>query len=211
MNAAFLVVTSAMLLGQGGDKKPAAPAAPAPAVVASSCGPDCGCDRFGHKLRDRLKGLFSRDCCDACKPTACHTHQCHTSLFRSRCEDACKPKWTWEPKCREHKAHCAPACKDPCGRESILDKLRGRFHRHGCCDSGCAGTPAKAPEKVDPPKVMPKGGKAEEVRFETQVPAPTIAPPAPAVIQVAPTVPAVDITPVAPPAPRVDGGRRDPF
>lgn len=209
MNAAFLLA-SAMLLGQpAGDKKPAPPPPAAPAVASSSCGHDCGCDRFGHRLRDRLKGLFSRDCCDACKPTACPTHHCHTPLFRSRCDDACRPRWTWEPKCRE-RHHCHTACKDPC-RESILDKLRSRFSRNRCCETSCCTTTApaaKTPEKIDPPKKMPadpKKGKTEEVRITPQ---PVLAPPAPAVIQVTPSV---DITPVAPPAPRVDGGRRDPF
>src|SRR5450755_3040752 len=78
VNAAFLLVTSAMLVGQpgGGDKKPAPPppaVAPAP-VVSTGCGAGgcggcqdaCGCDSFGHKLRDRLRGLFNRNSCDTC-------------------------------------------------------------------------------------------------------------------------------------------------
>ncbi len=219
VNAAFLLVTSALIVGQpAAEKKPAPP--PAPAVAASSCGHDCDCDGFGHKLRHKFRGLFNRDSCDSCPTTACPTTTCHsachtprerTPLFRSSCADACKPKWTWEPRCHEHKAHCAPAptCSDPCERVSFLSKLRERFKRGDCCDSGCASAvPAKAPEKIDTaPKKMPdtkdKGKKTEEVRIDTPAPF------APNTIRVTPTVPSVEIVPV--PAPRVEGDRRDPF
>ena len=222
MNAAFLLVSSALLVGQ-----PASPA-PAPAMVASSCGQSCGCEGSGHSLRDRLRGLFSRDCSDACKPAPCHTHHAHTSFFKSSCsscnDTCCKAKvWTWTPKCREPRA-CAPAaCDDKCGHgHNILGKLRDRFSRgSSCCDTGCgsngcsAGAPApmKAVEKVEPPKKMPaenipvkpKAKPQEDVRSE---PAPV-----PFAVPVTPDVPSVEIVPVpAPvPAPRVEGARRDPF
>ena len=211
MNAAFLLVTSALMVGQpAADKKPAP--APAPAAAAKSCGHDCDCNRFGSKLRDRLSGLFSRDCNDSCKPAACHTHaHARTPLFRSGCEDACKPKlWNWTPKCREPKAcppkACAPAkCDDPCARPNFLAKLRDRFQRGGCCDAGCSSTPAKKTEKIDTaPKPLPnpkEKGKPEEVRIESQ--------PVPFVVPVSPIIPSVEITPA--PAPRVEGDRRDPF
>jgi hypothetical protein len=184
VNAAFLLVTSALLVGQAGDKKAPtpAPATPAPAV-ASSCGPtcgDCGCETT-HKLRDRLRSMFSKcDSCDACKPT-----------------------------CHEHKPVCAPVkttC-DACERPGLLSKLRERFHRHdSCCDGGC-GAPAAAPAKTEPipapGKKMPDApkGKAVDIRIENA--------PAPNTITVAPAAPIVEVTPV--PAPRVDADRRDPF
>lgn len=215
MNAAFLLVTSAMLVGQaggaGGDKKPP----PTPPAVASSCGHDCGCDcdGFGHRLRDRLKGMFSRDCCDACQPTTCHTHRVHTPSYKSCCEksccdEGCKPKfWNWQPKCREHKchAHNECSCDDHCER-GILSRLRDRFQRGDrCCDSGCSTvTPVKGGEKIEgTPKKMPvdpgKDKRPQEVRTEM--------PPVPFAVPPNPAVPSVEVTP----APRVEGGRRDPF
>lgn len=223
MNAAFLLVTGAMLVGQPGDKKPAP--APATPVVAASCGNDCGCDSFGHRFRDRLKGLFNRGgCCDSCQPACCdHKHR-REPLFHSRCEEACKPRlWTWEPRCREATCHqhCAkPACHDDCGRGgfNLLERLRAGFHRRdACCDTGCATTtttaPAKGGEKIDAPKKMPGGDKKpagdkkpQEVRIES---APTTI--APSTLQVSPA-PAIEIAPPpAVPAPRLEGVRRDPF
>ena len=229
MNVAFLLVTSALLVGQA-ENKPAP--LPPPASVASSCCQDsCGCETFGHKLRDRLRGAFSRDCCDTCKPTTCQTHHVHTPIFKSSC-DACAT-----PACHAPKAAChTPApCANDCGCERVgfLAKLRERFSRGDkCCDSGCstgscgasgcsAGVTTVMPapkmgEKIEPaPKKMPdapkKGTtdkKPQEVRFEIQ--------PAPNAISVTPTVPTVEIVP-APvpsspaPAPRVEGDRRDPF
>jgi hypothetical protein len=192
-------MTSALLVGQAGDKKAPPPAA-TPAPVASSCGSDCGCNG-GHRFRDRF---HSRDCCDSA-PTACHTRE-RQPLFHSRCGDACSSRsWSWhrEPKCCETK----PACNnDCCERQGFLSRLRERFHRDRCCDTGCATTtsspPPKKIEKIDtPPKKLEKGKEGEV--FETRS--------APNAIQVTPTAPAVEIVPVPPPAPRIEGGRRDPF
>jgi hypothetical protein len=107
------------------------------------------------------------------------------------------------------------SCDSGCG--NFLGRLRERFHRgDSCCDGGCntgccgnTGTTVtpKNGEKIEnPPKKMPmenpKDKKTtQEVRINSQ--------PAPNVIQVTPTVPSVEITPV--PAPRVEGDRRDPF
>ncbi|MBI2805121.1 MAG: hypothetical protein HYX68_09090 [Planctomycetes bacterium] len=216
MNAAFLLMTSALLVGQGGDKKTTPPAA-TPAV-SSSCGQDpCGCDRFGHRLREKLRGLFSRDCNDSCAtPKACcGTAHARTPLFRSRCHEACQPKiWNWQPPCRQPRCHqtCAPAaCNDPCARGgfNLLERLRGAFRRgDSCCSGGCSSGAATTGEKVDPPKNMPKGGtkQPEEVRV---VPQP--APFTPSVAPVAPNVPGLEIAPVPVPTPRIEGGRRDPF
>ncbi len=204
MNAAFLLVTGAMLVGQAGDKKPAPPAAPAAPVAAASCGncDSCGCETWGHKLRDRLQGLFHRDNCDSCQPTTCHEHK---PLFKTGCQ---------EPKC------AAPTCADPCGGHSFnfLSKLRDRFGRNECCDGGCSsgacgGTAAPAPaaEPVAPPKKMPKetvpAPKKTNTEVQIDTPPATIA--TPAVIEPLPNPPAVEITPV--PVPRVEGAPRDPF
>lgn len=192
MNAAFLLVTSALIVGQAGDKKAPAPAAPAPAATSScgpTCGSDCGCEGFGHRLRDRFGGLFNRcDSCDTCKPA--HVHH-------ERCAPACAP------------AKC-DTC-DSCGRTGFLAKLRDRFGRHdcgcGCETSSCCGSaPAAAPEKINTPvpKKMPeapKAGKAQEVRIENL--------PAPNAISVAPAAPVVEVPAI--PTPRADGDRRDPF
>lgn len=206
MNAAFLLVTSAMVVGQaGGDKKVEAvqpPAKVAPAPVVSGCGHDpCGCDGFGHRLRDRLRGLFNRDCCDSCQPSCAPAR---APIFQGHAHN-----------------HCAPAtCNDPCGRTgfNILERLRGGFHRHdSCCDGGCSSpaAPAKTEKIADPPKKMPdpkaapKAGdkKPQEVRIDTPV--------TPIVPNAIPTVPTVEVTPLpipAPtPAPRIEGDRRDPF
>lgn len=219
MNAAFLLVSTALMVGQpAAEKKPAPPPA-TPAVAAASCGNDCDCHGFGHRLRGKFRGLFNRgDCCEpcpapaaACPKTTCHTHCDRQPWFRSRCEEACKPRfWNWEPRCREHHCHktCAPAptCHDPCERAGFLSRLRDRFQRGGCCDSGCASAPAKAPEKIDAPKKMPdvkKTGTTEEVRIQT--------PATPNVIRVTPVAPTVDFAPAPVPAPRVQSERRDPF
>jgi hypothetical protein len=224
VNAAFLLVTSALLVGQA-DKRPVPPP-PSASVASSCCQESCGCESYGHKLRDRLRGMFSRDCSDACQPTACHTHHVHTPTFKSSCDDCAKPKfWHRQPACHTHN-HCATAqCNDGCERGSFLAKLRERFSRGDrCCDTGCntgscgnAGcggpvTPApRMGEPINNPKKMPdaprKGStdkKPQEVRFETQ-PAPI----APNAIPANPTVPSVELAPA--PAPRVEGDRRDPF
>src|ERR1017187_3872730 len=176
-------MTSALLAGRPAVEKKAAPATPAP--VASSCASDCDCPGFGH----RFHGLFKRDC-DSCKPAKCEVAckpKCERApLFSCGCKEACAPKyWKWEPKCREPKCHapkchepkccapkaCAPATCDSCERQGFLAKLRERFHRDRCCDSGCsapAAVPAKKIEKIDtPPKKLDKG-KTEEVQFESR-------------------------------------------
>ena len=213
MNAAFLLVTGAMLVGQGGDKKVTPAPTPAPAVSSSCCNTDpCGCEGWGHRLRGKLGGLFHRSKCDSCQPTTCHTNQ-------SSCNDCCKPKfWNHQPreKCNtgcghnQHN-HCAPAntCTDSCCGSSsgLLSRLRHNFHNNGCCDGGCGtvGTAPKAGEKIDAPKKMPEPPKKVngEVRFQNSVPV------APTPITVTPSVPTVEVTPI--PVPRVEGDRRDPF
>jgi hypothetical protein len=204
VNAAFLLVSSALLIGQAGgavdkDKKAPTPTpTPTPAVVSSGCCQDSCCgDGFGHRLRDRLRGLFNRNNCDCCQPTTC----CHRAPVARGCDDC---------RTRAHgHNHCASSC-DSCDRGNFLGRLRERFRRgDSCCDGGCGtscgSAPAKTGEKIDNPKKMPDPGKdkdkrPQEVRFQNQG--------NPNVIQVTPTVPSVEITPV--PAPRVEGDRRDP-
>jgi len=208
VNAAFLLVTGAMLVGQGGDKK-TTPVPPPAAPAVASCGHDpCGCEGWGHRLRERLGGLFNRNNCDACKPTTCCAHK---PAPAPTCDTGCRTKLlNWQPHCHAPKA-CAPAntCTDPCGHASfnLLSKLRDRFHRNDCCDGGCGTTaaPVKSGEKIDAPKKMPDAPKKTntEVRIESQ--------PAPIAIQPIPTPSAVEITPVPVPVPRVEGDRRDPF
>ncbi len=229
MNAAFLLMTSALLAGQAAEKKAApATATPAPAV-ASACGSGgcdpCGCEGFGHRLRDRLRGLFKRDNCDTCQPATCApAHHSHVSLFNRGCND-CGPRvWNWQPACKPQT--CAPTCNDPCakGGLNILAKLRAKFHRNdACCDGGCsspvtAAPPATSQPLPNPGKKMPSTtpttpapkAKPQEVRIDTP-PAPT-APIAPSVIPVVPNGPAaVEITPLPVPAPRIETNGRDPF
>jgi hypothetical protein len=233
VNAAFLLMTSAMLVGQTGggtDKKPAPPpvaTTPAPAV-SSGCGAGCGgcqdacgCESFGSRLRDRLRGLFNRNsCCDTCNTCA---PTCHTHVARS-CDscDSCAPRaWTWQRRCHEPACNtCTSTCNTcndscGCGSHAFLDRLREGFRRNSCCDTcntcnscGAAPTtvapPAKGGEPIAPPKKMPeppKNGdkKPAQVRIDN----------APGQIPAIPTVPTVEVTPApsAVPVPRVEGER----
>src|SRR5262249_4898544 len=171
VNAAFLLVTSALLVGQGADKKPAPAPAPGPAVVSSS---SCGCDDCGsgHGLRGRFRGgLFHRNSCDTCQQSTCQS-SCHQrerqQLFHSRCRDACQPRFNFHQSsscCDSGRGHASASSCDSCERRGCLAKLRERFHRgNQCCDSGCANggcvstttVPGKTPEKIDvTPKKMP--------------------------------------------------------
>jgi len=223
-----------MLVGQGGDKKivPAPAPAPAAPIVASSscCNTDpCGCESWGHRMRNKLGGLFHRDKCDSCQPSCCDTpkvHQCNTGCndcggghgrrFFGGHHNSCAPT------CATNTC-AAPTSNDCCGGHSagLLSNLRHRFSKNDCCcDGGCASTvappvmPMKTGEKIDAPKKMPapvepkkvpdKKPAAEEVRI-------TPMPIAPGAITPLPTPPAVEIAPVPVPVPRVEGDRRDPF
>jgi len=214
VNAAFLLVTGAMLVGQGGDKK-VTPATPAPATSAatSCCQQDpCGCEGWGHRLRHKLGGLFNRNNnCDQCQPTCCDQKQQHSLFHRDRgCNDCGRTKfWNHQPTCQQPKT-CAPTCTDSCGHGSsnLLSNLRHRFGRNECCDGGCnngcaSGTPGKAGEKIEAPKKMPVETPKKtngNVRIDGPV--------TPNTIQATPS--AVEITPIVP-VPRVEGDRRDPF
>jgi hypothetical protein len=241
VNAAFLLVTSAMLVGQGGDKKVPPPpppiVAPAPAAVASGCCSQdpCGCEGFGHRLRDRMRGLFNRDNCDSCQPTVTHTHHARVS---NNC-DSCQPRiFNWQPRGHTHNA-CAPAtCNDSCGNGhgGLFERLRHNFRRSdSCCDGGCGSVTGavvpppdgKVSEPINPPKKMPVDPKVDP-KTTPKVVDPKVTPPKvepkktgsvsigtpidaanPGIISVAPAIPSVEITPI--PNPRIEGERRDPF
>ena len=210
VNAAFLLVTGAMLVGQAGDKKVTPVPPPTTPAATSGCNSDpCGCENFGHRLRDKLGGLFQRNNCNSCQPTCCDNapRQVH---HNTGCND-CGRQRSFTPTCHQPKT-CAPTCTDSCGHGgfNLLSHLRGRFSRNDCgCDGGCGSTtapPVKAGEKIDAPKKMPTETPKKtntDVRFET-TPAPLAAP---NTIQPLPTPPAVEVTPV--PVPRVEG--REPF
>lgn len=198
MNTAFLLVTSALMVGQPA-AKPATlpPAAPAP-IVASSCGPTCGqdacgCEGFGHRLREKLRGLFSRDCCDTCKPTACTAPACHCGC----------PKWTlnfkpaWRTSCAP-----APTCRGGCdfGGGNFMDRLHERFHRADpCCCGGCeAVAPSPAPAKTEAPKRMPEasdGGAKKPQQVPIRTPQAMLGAPIPT--QELPADTTVEVTPHA--------------
>lgn len=225
VNAVFLLMTSAMLVGQAAEKKATPPApGPTPAVAAASgpnCGNSdpCGCEGFGQRLRNKLKGLFNRDACDTCQPATCQPSHAHVSFFKKSCDDCGRSRLiNWQPTHRPQT--CAPTCNDPCanGGLNILGKLRAIFQRRdNCCEGGISSpaAPKKAGEPIQNPgkkmpattpttPVVPKTAKPQEVRIET-IPVPI----APSIIPVVPNSPAVEITPV--PAPRIEGTNRDPF
>jgi hypothetical protein len=228
VNAAFLLVTGAMLVGQAGEKKvtpPPVQPVPVPAATSSSgcCNNSdpCGCESFGHKLRHQLGGLFQRNNCNSCQPTSCDNNRSgHHN--RGGCNDDCGRGKLWTGGGHHNNNNCAPTCTDSCGRGgfNLLSNLRHRFGRNDCgCDGGCNSTtaptgapypPVKPGEKIDAPKKMPVDPTPKktstEVRFES-TPTPIAAP---ATIQPLPTPPAVEVTPVVP-VPRVEGDRRDPF
>lgn len=185
MNAAYLLMTSAMMLGQAQviqvNHK----------VVASSssCGPTCStcnvdpcCESLGDKLRGKLRGLFQRDC-------GCAVQSC----------DPCPPKlWKWD--------HCSTQACDPCAKPGLLSRLRGMFHRQdaccdggtstcaspGCASPGCASSESAAPHVIPAQPGVPVGEHAPIVN-----PAPGVNP-APAVVPV-PAEPAKKM-PAPPPA-----------
>ncbi len=151
MNAAFLLVTTALMTG---DVQVVAHEAPVP---AQSCGAGCSsygghggyyggyyagggccdscdtcCSRPG--LLDRLRGMFSRgSCCGGCDMGGCTTS----------CNSCCQ---TYSSCCDTCSSGCGGGffsrCSDPC-KPSLMDRLRSMFSRRGCgcssscCDSGC--------------------------------------------------------------------------
>ena len=83
------------------------------------CAPRCG-------LLSKIKGVFHRhNCCEpvCCEPTCCAPEP-----------TCCAP----EPSCCavEPSCGCETDCCDPCcaPRCRVIEKLRGLFHRHSCCD-----------------------------------------------------------------------------
>jgi len=193
VNAAFLLVTSAMLVGQAGGAPKVvtpAPASPAP-VVASGCGAGgCGyscdsscCDSFGHRLRTRFGGLFHRctscNTCDTCStPTPVyHAPRIHTGC--NTCNSCETPRaWTWQRRCHDHSNTGCNTCNTSscgCGSEGYFDRLRGHFRRNDCntcntCNScGSNGTVTGGTVTTAPPV---KGEKIDTAPKKMPVEAP---------------------------------------
>jgi len=201
VNAAFLLVSASLMTAN----PPASTDACGPRCgpsCSSGCVDPCGCEGFGHRLRDRLKDLFHRDCCgaDACASTTCHTPACKPS-----CETRSCRTWHWDRSCCN--TGCASSC-DPCnqGGCNLLSKLHGLFHRDSCCGGfgchgdACAPATTTTPPATDPGKKMPKSdSKAkQEVRI--------ITPPAEIAPAVANPIP-VNAPAIVPPPPVIDDVR----
>ena len=200
VNAAFLLVTTAWLTGQApsADTK----AAPAPAVQA--CGSSCCDDGFCHRLRERLRGMFQRDCCEPAPK--CHPVRCQPA---PKCQPACKPA----PRCCatpcstttcrrdwfQHRGCCEtkPACpKTDCCNDGLLSRLRALCNRRTC---DCCSSSGKVGEPIPAGKKMPSATYFEEVptgrpevRIITPAPAPTTAPGLEAAPAVVPSIDPVD-------------------
>jgi hypothetical protein len=199
VNVVFLLLSTAVSAGADPASAPikpaAAPAAAPPAAAApgpapvvahgdgygSGCGAisDCcetdGCSRHGFLSRLRSRG-HNRGCCEA---PACDSG--------CGCGQAVSHGHRWGHSggsCCGATSSCAPAC-DTCGetccKPSLLDRIRARFHKSGCCesacDSGCGcdggcgggviaapvhgapviGAPAGTDKPVEKLKKMPKG------------------------------------------------------
>ncbi|MCI0376981.1 MAG: hypothetical protein L0215_05210 [Gemmataceae bacterium] len=172
MNAAYLLLTAGLWTGQAGHCPP-----PAPVCPSNHCGPS-----FCERLREKLCGLFQRDCCDPCaapQVVACPAPRCEP-----RCQPACRER------CRlKLVRECVSdtSCHGP----SLLERLRGLFHRD-CCDDACHGvvvTPKSGEHLSTPPKKMPTSltpPRTQEIRIDTP---PTLAPISPAVQR--PAAPAI--------------------
>lgn len=167
---------------------PAAPAVAATGSccggTGSSCG-DCGdpcCGRQRKKLRD----LFHRDhcCCEAPAPAPCCKPACPPPCPPKPvcCKPVCPPPCPPAPCCKPAPVCCkpapvcqpapvcckpapvcapAPACEDSCcGKKGLGARLRGLFHKRGCCEdnAGCGGCGAAAPA----PAPVPGGDKKPE-------------------------------------------------
>lgn|GEM_PF-5591010 len=188
MNAAILLVSSAWMVGQ-------TPEVIIPVNHASSCGSSCGtsCCDSRPTLRDRIRGLFQRDCCNtACAQPRCHEVRCHEPrCHEPRCHSFQWPQLNLGNRCHSscdpcgHRAHHA-SC-DSCGHSDLLDRIRGMFQRDCGCNAGChtrcctsGSSPAAEPLKEQPKKMPSKSNepkKGEEARVITspaQAPLPAI-------------------------------------
>ena len=192
MNAAILLVSSAWMAGQTPDV-----IIPVHHAHSASCGTNCGdgChEGFGHRLRERIRGLFQRDCCDPCPQPRCHEPRCR----EHRCHERC------------HVSHCHNDCDSSWGHGQLWERIRGAFHRDCGCNTGCrtgccrsGATPAAEPLKDQPRKMPTKNEpkKGQEARV--------ITPPAQ-------TVPAFQNAPAIAPTPAVapriiENDTRNPF
>ncbi|MEI7685995.1 MAG: hypothetical protein WCL32_13295 [Planctomycetota bacterium] len=163
MNAAFVILASALLGNHPAAASCNSPAcAPAPVVAAPTCD-TCSGPSFGHGFREKLSGLFP----------------CHSCKAAAPCAAPCAAPAPAPAPC----AAPAPAC-DSCGSShghggNILGKLRGMFASkhscHGCgaaapvaaCDScgsssapaAVEAVPAPLPATGTPPATAPAAPK----------------------------------------------------
>ncbi len=141
-------------------------------------------------------------CCpQPCPQPVCHQHHCRPvhCCQRACCKPCCPPPTCCKPcppPCRPvccPQQHCRPvcqpcppvrcchtrchdACHDHCG--GFLDRLRGLFRRHDCCDHCYTTTTVRTGENIPAPKPMPKGGEppAQQQGVRIITPAPTTVP-----------------------------------
>ena len=173
MNAAFLLMTTTWFsAGQvPATPVPATPAPAAPVVAACGggcgigCSDPCGCDSFGQRLREHLRGLLARrECCApvVAQPVCPKVISC----IQPRCDRPVR-EWHWpvlfNRDCRvPAPAACAPVrapvcntcntcntCSDPCG-PSILERIRAHF-RHNDCNVCGNATVVPPTEKINQP------------------------------------------------------------
>lgn len=150
MNAAFLLLTTAMIAGADTPAANPAPAKPLAAPVYSvgtggcagcggctSCGgcDSCGCESEGFFAKLKARFHHSSDCDCGCESGCggCESSGCFSKHFGHHNECGC------DTGC----AGCGSAC-DTCEHGGGLrEKLRGLFHRHddecGCECGGCTG------------------------------------------------------------------------
>jgi hypothetical protein len=165
VNAAILILTSALMAGDNPEKVPAPSGSGGNAPVASACGGGCGgcgyngcgcgsyCDScYEHGLLSGIRGRFRHnDCgCDC----GCDNGPSFLDRIRERFrhDDCCCQPSCCQPTC--HTSCCQPTCHTSCCTsscysncsscdcgcgQSFRERLRGMFRRHNdCCDS-CGG------------------------------------------------------------------------
>lgn len=189
MNAAFVLVTAALLTGH---HQSAGCSSCGTTTAVSSCDSCCQ-DSWGHRLQGRLKGLFAGNGC-GCHKDACSTCSapaptcCAPAPAPAPAPTCCAPA----PTCCDsghHRHHAQTSCDSCNSSGGFFGRFRGMFNRghgsSGCCDAGCstcgsgcasgscgtAAPPAAAPapggETIkDAPKKLPAAPKGGQVQAE---------------------------------------------
>jgi hypothetical protein len=167
VNAAILVLTSALLTGADPEKVPGPSGSGSNAPVASSCGGCGGCGYSGgcggccdsgcdEGFLGRIRARFRHNDCGCCDESPSLLERIRARFHRDDCcQPSCCQPTCCQPTCCQPTCHtcnsCAPTCHTcgpvcsscsscsscECGRESLRDRIRGWFHRGDCCDSGC--------------------------------------------------------------------------